>query len=56
MISTKLLPHRSDARLAALITKQILPELPEINSLLDIGCGDGIVVGNEGWVAELQFV
>ena len=43
MISTKLLPHRSDARLAALITKQILPELPEINSLLDIGCGDGIV-------------
>jgi SAM-dependent methyltransferase len=39
----KLLPHRSDARLAALITTQILPGLPEIRSILDIGCGDGIV-------------
>jgi SAM-dependent methyltransferase len=39
----KLLPHRSDARLAALITTQILPGLTEIRSILDIGCGDGVV-------------
>ncbi|NOL48040.1 oxidoreductase [Synechococcus sp. MIT S9220] len=41
--SIKVLPHRSDERLAALIATEILPELSEINSILDIGCGDGIV-------------
>ena len=39
----KLLPHRSDARLASLIATQILPTLTGINSILDIGCGDGVV-------------
>ena len=37
-----LMPQRSDARLAELIATQILPSYPG-NSLLDIGCGDGVV-------------
>ena len=41
--TAKLLSHRSDARLASLIATQILPTLSGINSILDIGCGDGIV-------------
>jgi SAM-dependent methyltransferase len=43
MKSLQLLPHRSDARLAALITHKILLKLPNLSSVLDIGCGDGIV-------------
>jgi hypothetical protein len=39
----QLLPHRSDARLAAVITRGILLQLPEMKSVLDIGCGDGVV-------------
>lgn len=38
----KLLPHRSDARLAELIARQVLPRHPSY-SVLDIGCGDGVV-------------
>ena len=37
-----LMPQRSDARLAELIATQILPNYKS-NSILDIGCGDGIV-------------
>lgn len=40
--TTTLMPHRSDARLAELIAKEVLPRHPA-NTLLDIGCGDGIV-------------
>lgn len=43
MSTVQLLPHRSDARLAATITARILPQLPGITSVLDIGCGDGVV-------------
>ena len=37
-----LMPQRSDARLAELIATRILPNYSS-NSILDIGCGDGIV-------------
>jgi SAM-dependent methyltransferase len=37
-----LLAHRSDARLAELIARQVLPRHPG-SSVLDIGCGDGVV-------------
>ena len=37
-----LMPQRSDARLAELIATQILPNYSS-SSILDIGCGDGIV-------------
>lgn len=37
-----LLPHRSDERLAELIARQVLPRHPG-GSVLDIGCGDGVV-------------
>jgi SAM-dependent methyltransferase len=37
------LPQRSDERLALRITKEIISELSDIESILDIGCGDGIV-------------
>ncbi|MEI6828792.1 MAG: methyltransferase domain-containing protein [Synechococcaceae cyanobacterium ELA445] len=37
-----LLPHRSDARLAELIARQVLSRYPS-GSVLDIGCGDGVV-------------
>lgn len=36
------MPHRSDARLAVLIAKRVLTRY-STNTLLDIGCGDGIV-------------
>ena len=36
------MPQRSDERLAELIATKILPGFPT-NSVLDIGCGDGIV-------------
>ena len=39
----KLLPHRSDARLAATISSAILPRLTKVQSILDVGCGDGVV-------------
>lgn len=39
----KLLPHRSDARLASLVTKTILNNIIDEGTVLDIGCGDGIV-------------
>ena len=45
MSTIQLLPHRSDARLAATITSRVLPHLSQVQSILDIGCGDG-VVGN----------
>lgn len=37
-----LMPHRSDERLAELIATQILPNYSS-ETVLDIGCGDGIV-------------
>lgn len=37
-----LMPQRSDARLAELIATRVLPNYPG-ESLLDIGCGDGVV-------------
>ena len=37
-----LMPQRSDARLAELIAERVLPSYPSA-TLLDIGCGDGIV-------------
>ena len=37
-----LMPQRSDARLAELIANQVLPRFPG-QSVLDIGCGDGVV-------------
>ncbi len=43
MSTSQLLPHRSDARLAATITSSILPHLIQVQSVLDIGCGDGVV-------------
>lgn len=36
------MPHRSDVRLAELIARQVLPRYPG-ESVLDIGCGDGVV-------------
>ena len=39
----QLLPHRSDARLAEVITRKILLQLPGLKSVLDLGCGDGVV-------------
>ena len=36
-----ILKQRSDERLAHLVGKHIIPEIGEITSLLDIGCGDG---------------
>jgi len=41
--TVQLLPHRSDARLAATITSSVLPHLSQVQSVLDIGCGDGVV-------------
>lgn len=43
MSTLQLLPHRSDARLAAIITSSVLPHLTQVKSVLDIGCGDGVV-------------
>ena len=43
MSTLQLLPHRSDARLAATISTSILPRLTQVESVLDIGCGDGVV-------------
>ena len=43
MSTLQLLPHRSDARLAATITSRVLPHLTQVQSILDIGCGDGVV-------------
>lgn len=43
MSTVQLLPHRSDARLAATITSSVLPHLSQVQSVLDIGCGDGVV-------------
>lgn len=43
MSAIKLLPHRSDARLAATITSNVLMHLYKVQSVLDIGCGDGVV-------------
>ena len=43
MSTVQLLPHRSDARLAATITSSLLPHLSQVQSVLDIGCGDGVV-------------
>lgn len=43
MSTVQLLPHRSDARLAATITASVLPHLSQVQSVLDIGCGDGVV-------------
>lgn len=43
MSINNLLPHRSDARLAATITSEILSRLANVHSVLDIGCGDGVV-------------
>lgn len=43
MNSVQLLPHRSDERLAAIITSRVLPQLANVNSVIDIGCGDGVV-------------
>lgn len=43
MTTLQLLPHRSDARLAAIITSSVLPHLTQVQSVLDIGCGDGVV-------------
>ena len=37
-----LMPQRSDARLAELIAKRVLPGYPS-RTLLDIGCGDGVL-------------
>lgn len=37
------LPQRSDERLAARITKDIISKLKNVESILDLGCGDGIV-------------
>ena len=37
-----LMPQRSDERLAKLIAQQVLPNYPSA-TLLDIGCGDGVV-------------
>ena len=37
-----LMPQRSDARLAELIATRVLPNYPS-DTLLDIGCGDGVV-------------
>ena len=42
-MTIQLLPHRSDARLAATITSRLLPHLTQVQSVLDIGCGDGVV-------------
>lgn len=41
-IKRTLMPHRSDARLAELIATEILPTYLG-RTILDIGCGDGIV-------------
>jgi 2-polyprenyl-3-methyl-5-hydroxy-6-metoxy-1,4-benzoquinol methylase len=41
-INRTLIPHRSDARLAELIAKRIIPGY-EPSSILDVGCGDGVV-------------
>jgi 2-polyprenyl-3-methyl-5-hydroxy-6-metoxy-1,4-benzoquinol methylase len=41
--SNHILPLRSDIRLAEAITVNILNELGDIGSVLDIGCGDGVV-------------
>lgn len=41
-IQRTLIPHRSSLRLAELIAKRILPDYSP-GSLLDIGCGDGVV-------------
>ena len=43
MSTVQLLPHRSDARLAATITSCVLPHLAQVQTVLDIGCGDGVV-------------
>ncbi|MCP9830274.1 class I SAM-dependent methyltransferase [Synechococcus sp. HJ21-Hayes] len=43
MTTLQLLPHRSDARLAALATQHIIGRLTQIESVIDIGCGDGVV-------------
>lgn len=43
MSTVQLLPHRSDARLAATITTSVLSHLSQVQSVLDIGCGDGVV-------------
>jgi len=43
MTTTHLLPHRSDARLAQEITQKVLLRLPGVGSVVDIGCGDGVV-------------
>ena len=39
----KLLARRSDCRLAEEIVKQVVNELDSVGSIMDIGCGDGIV-------------
>jgi SAM-dependent methyltransferase len=41
--SNRILPLRSDARLAEAITVNVLNKLSGIDSVLDIGCGDGVV-------------
>lgn len=41
--ATQLLPHRSDARLAATISNEVLSKFCDVESVLDIGCGDGVV-------------
>jgi 2-polyprenyl-3-methyl-5-hydroxy-6-metoxy-1,4-benzoquinol methylase len=43
MTTIHLLPHRSDARLAQEVTQKILLRLPGVGSVVDIGCGDGVV-------------
>jgi len=43
MTEYSLLPHRSDARLATLIAQNWLQREQNIASVLDIGCGDGVV-------------
>jgi 2-polyprenyl-3-methyl-5-hydroxy-6-metoxy-1,4-benzoquinol methylase len=43
MTTTHLLPHRSDARLAQEVTQKVLLRLPGVSSVVDIGCGDGVV-------------
>ena len=40
-----LMPQRSDERLARLIAQRVLPSYPSA-TLLDVGCGDGIVSKN----------
>lgn len=37
------LKHKSDCRLAVQITSEIINKLPHVTSILDIGCGDGVV-------------